>query len=215
MATVQDMPRRPRLEAHGALHHVVVQAATGERIVRDDADRLRLLDGFRTVALECGWECGAHSLLDTHAHFLIRTPEPNLGEGMKLALGRYTYTHNRRHGRRGHLLGRRYWSRRVDDPRHRLRAALYTVMNPTAAGICAHPRDFVWSSYLETAGLIRPSGFGVPAVVLEVIHDEVDEAQAIYRDLVEDAVVRLAARRTDEAWWRAVERSAAGTRETG
>ena len=70
---------------------------------------------------------------------MVCTPEPNLGEGMKLLLGRYSFVHNRRHGRRGYLFGRRYWSRRVDSPRHLRCAALYTVLNPVAAGICPHP----------------------------------------------------------------------------
>ena len=209
------MPRRPRLEAAGAVHHVVVQAATGNTIVVDDADRLGFLDGFRAVARGCGWLCGAYCILDTHAHMLIVTPEPNLGEGMKLFLGRYTYTHNRRHDRRGHLLGRRYWSRRVDRPHHLRCASLYTVLNPVAAGICAHPSRYPWCSYLETAGVAGASGVLVPEVVLGTLADDLDHARVIYRGMVDDAVARLGLRRANEAWWRAVERAAVRTRETG
>ena len=209
------MPRRPRLEAAGAVHHVVVQAATGNTIVVDDADRLGFLDGFRAVARGCGWLCGAYCILDTHAHMLIVTPEPNLGEGMKLFLGRYTYTHNRRHDRRGHLLGRRYWSRRVDSPRYLRCAALYTVLNPVAAGICCHPGHFPWSSYRETAGFSPGSGLLAPELVLQTLADDLGEARLRYREIVDDAAVRLGRRRADELWWRTVERAALETRVTG
>ena len=124
----------------------------------DDADRMRFLDELRAVVGGHGWRCGAYCVLDTHAHLVVCTPEPNLGAGMKLFLGRYAYTHNRRHGRQGHLLGRRFWSRRVDKPHYLRCAALYTVLNPVAAGICSHPGGFRWSSYRETAAATRASG---------------------------------------------------------
>ena len=209
------MPRRPRLEASGALHHVVVQAASDGRIVADDTDRLRFIDELRAVVTGCGWWCGAYCVLNTHAHLVVCTPEPNLGEGMKLLLGRYSFVHNRRHGRRGYLFGRRYWSRRVDSPRYLRCAALYTVLNPVAAGICCHPGHFPWSSYRETAGFRPGSGLLAPELVLQTLADDLGEARLRYREIVDDAVVRLGRRRADELWWRTVERAALETRETG
>ena len=209
------MPRRPRLEAAGALHHVVAQAADGSRIVADDADRLRLLDGLRTVVHECGWLCVAYCVLDTHAHLVVCTPEPNLGQGMKLLLGRYSSTYNRRLGRRGYVFRRPFWSRRIDRPHHLLCAALYTVLNPVAAGICRHPQLFPWSSYVETAGSAPPSGLLAPELLLRTFDEEPDAARRVYRELVDDAVVRLGRRRSAEAWWRSVERAAAETRGRG
>ena len=93
------MPRRPRQEAPGALHHVVVQAASDSAIVADDVDRGAFLDELRRVVSECGWSCIAYCVMTTHAHLVLLTPEANLGRGMKLLLGRYAFSHNRRHGR--------------------------------------------------------------------------------------------------------------------
>ena len=53
------MPRPPRLEAPGAIHHVVVQAGSDGQLVVDDADRLRLLDELRHAVLDNGWHCVA------------------------------------------------------------------------------------------------------------------------------------------------------------
>lgn len=84
----------------------------------DDADRLRWIDELRTVVAECNWQCIAFSLMETHVHLVVCTPEPNLAEGMRLLLGRYAFTYNRRNVRRGHLFSDRYWSRRIDKPYH-------------------------------------------------------------------------------------------------
>jgi REP element-mobilizing transposase RayT len=209
------MARFDRNEAPGALHHVVAQAASDSRIVVDDSDRLRLLDGLRTVVGECGWQCLAYCVMGTHAHLVLCTPEPNLGQGMQLLLGRYAFAHNRRHRRRGHLFGDRFWSRRIDRPHHLLCASLYSVLNPVSAGLCAHPAAYGWSSYSETAGVSAGSGILEPALLLRTLGEKEVVARERYRELVDDAVVRLRRRRQDEAWWRAVERSARATRAPG
>ena len=192
-----------------------MNAASGGRIVVDDADRLRFLDELRTVVSEHGWRCGAYCVMDTHAHVLVCTPEADLGAGMKIFLGRYAFRYNRRHGLSGHLCRRRYWSRRIDRPHYLRCAALYAVLNPVAAGVCRHPSGFRWSSYRETAHPSRPSGLLNLEVVLHSLDDDLDVARALYRELVDDAVARLGRRRAEEAWWRTVERAAAETQETG
>ena len=213
MATLSDMPRRPRLEAPGAIHHVVVQAASDGRLVVDDADRLRFLDELRRAVLDNGWQCVAYCVMTTHVHIVVCTPTPNLSAGIAPFLGRYAYTFNRRHDRQGRLFRNRFWSRRVDKPHYLVCAALYTVLNPVAAGLCAHPRDYAWSSYRETAGQGGANGFLAPGALLGALDREPETARETYRGYVDDAVVRLGERRREEAWWRSVERAAA-TRAT-
>ena len=209
------MARFDRNEAPGALHHVVAQAASDSRIVVDDSDRLRLLDGLRAVVGEHGWQCLAYCVMTTHAHLVLCTPEPNLGRGMQLLLGRYAFAHNRRHHRRGRLFGDRFWSRRIDRPHHLLCASLYTVLNPVSAGICAHPAAFAWSSYGETVEVTAASGILEPGLLLRTLDENEEAGRERYRALVDDAVVRLRQRRQDEAWWRAVERAAGATQAPG
>jgi putative transposase len=208
------MPRRPRQEGPGAVHHVVIRSATDAVIVADALDCTQLLDELRGVVHVCGWECIAFCVMTTHAHFVVHTPEPSLGRGMRLLQGRYATAFNRRHARQGHLFGRRYWSRRILRPHYLRCAALYTVLNAPAAGLCAHPRDYAWCSYRETAG-IGP-GFGIvrPALLLSSLDESPDVARRLYRELVDDAVERLARRRADDAWWQAVD-GAVAARTTG
>ena len=131
---------------------------------------------------------------------------------MKLVLGRYAFAHNRRHGRRGHLFSNRFWSRRIDRPHYLRCASLYAVLNPVAAGLCAEPAGFLWSSYRETAGLIPPDGLLTPDLLLRTLHDDVARARDVYREIVAEAAIRLGQRRQEEAWWRAVEQAVASNR---
>jgi len=209
------MPRRPRLEAPGAVHHVVAQSASDGRIVVDDADRLRFLDELRRVIQEYSWECVAYCVMTTHIHLIISTPTPNLGEGMGTLLGRYAFAFNRRHGRKGHVFRNRFWSRRIDRPHYLTCSAFYAVLNPVAAGLCTHPGGFPWSSYLETVGAVPESGFLSPGLLLSTLDDDVAVAREKCRELIDEAVVRLRTRRAEEAWWRTVERAAAETLATG
>ena len=209
------MPRRPRNEAPGALHHVVCQAATGVPLFIDDLDRVQFLDELRGVARDLGWQVIAHCLMTTHVHIVACTPEPNLAVGMRRLQGRYASAHNGRHNRRGHLFGGRYWSRRIERPHYLCCAALYAVLNPVAAGLCIHPREYVWSSYRETAGVAPVSGLLEADILLRTLDEDAQRARRVYEDVVEAAIRGLAQRRADEKWWQTVERAAPGARTTG
>jgi REP element-mobilizing transposase RayT len=193
----------------------VCQAATGVPLFIDDLDRTQLLDELRSVARDLGWQVIAYCLMTTHVHIVVCTPEPNLAAGMRRLQGRYSSAHNRRHGRRGHLFGGRYWSRRIDRPHYLWCAALYAVLNPVAAGLCAHPRDYAWSSYGETVGAIPASGLLEVDILLRTFHEQIDQSRRVYAAVVEDALLRLARRRADEKWWQTVESAAPGARTTG
>ena len=65
------MPRLTRLDAPGALHHVMIRGIEGTAIFRDDRDSF--IDRFGNILLESSTPCSAWSLLNNHAHFLLRT----------------------------------------------------------------------------------------------------------------------------------------------
>ena len=141
------MGRRGRNEEPGAVHHVVPQGNGRNAIVLDDHDRRSYVNRFNRVARSHGWTVHASSLLDTHHHAVVETPTANLGHGMRLVVGGHAAWFNKRHDRAGAVFGDRYWSTRVYDIAHLLRASLYTLVNPVAAGLARHPREWEWSSY--------------------------------------------------------------------
>jgi len=180
------MPSRPRQEAAGAIHHVVAQGNGRTRIVMDDRDRREYTRRFLGIAAEHGWSIHASSLLDTHHHAVVETPEPTLARGMQRILGGYAWLFNERHGREGHLFHGPFWSRRIADDAHFFTACLYVVLNPVAAGLCSHPREWRWSSYRATVA-------GRATERLSAMFGR--EPGERYADIVEAATARLLERR--------------------
>jgi len=143
--------RPTRDEEAGATHHAVTQGNGRRRIVEDDRDRRAYVNRFDRVGRELGWIVHASCLMDTHHHGVIETPIPNLGVGMRRIQGGHARWLNVRHGREGHVFRQRFWSRRIFDDGWLLNACLYAVLNPVAAGLCAHPDEWPWCSYAKTA----------------------------------------------------------------
>ena len=68
-------------------------------IVLDDDDRAIWWSLFERVARRCGWRVFAVALLDNHFHIYLRTPQPNLSDGMRDLDGGYASVFNQRHDR--------------------------------------------------------------------------------------------------------------------
>ena len=65
------MPHQSRIDAPGALHHVMIRGIERTAIFRDDRDSF--LDRFGDILVESSTPCNGWSLLSNHAHFLLRT----------------------------------------------------------------------------------------------------------------------------------------------
>jgi REP element-mobilizing transposase RayT len=147
------MTRPVRILAPGLTYHVT-QRGTGPSIFfRDSRDRARCVDLLAFVVSSCGWDCLAYSLLDTHLHLLVTTPEPNLDRGMKHLNGVYAQGFNHRHGRIGHLVQDRYHAVIVEREAHLRETIRYIALNPVRAGLCRRPELWAWSSYPTILGL--------------------------------------------------------------
>ena len=90
------MPRQARLDAPGALHHVMGRGIEGTSIFRTDGDREDFLT--RLGALWEGELLSVHAwaLLDNHFHLFICTGKQSLSEGMRKLLTGYVVSFNRR-----------------------------------------------------------------------------------------------------------------------
>ncbi|MBX7210705.1 MAG: transposase [Verrucomicrobiaceae bacterium] len=92
------MPRQLRIQYAGAVYHVLARGDRREDIVQDDEDRELFVATLAEACKKTGWEVLAWVLMDNHYHcWLIRTPEPNLVEGMKWFQNAYTRRFNARH----------------------------------------------------------------------------------------------------------------------
>jgi putative transposase len=71
--------RKIRVEFPGAVYHVMCRGDRRESIFEDDVDRFRFLDTLGQVCHRTGWEIHAYVLMSNHYHWLLETPQPNLG----------------------------------------------------------------------------------------------------------------------------------------
>jgi putative transposase len=162
------MPRRPRYEEAGAVHHVYARGVNRRTIYEDEQDRHVYLDLLGYIVREWRWDCLAYCLMTNHVHLLVRTREPNLGEGMQRLHSLYAQGFNQRHGRVGHLFQDRYGSSRLWSEARVRHIARYIAANPVAAGLCADAADWEWGSFGAIASGESPQWLARPDEVLSI-----------------------------------------------
>ena len=66
------MPRKARIDAAGALHHIIVRGIERRKIFWDDTDRDFFVKRLGQVLTETHTDCFAWALIPNHAHLLLR-----------------------------------------------------------------------------------------------------------------------------------------------
>ena len=173
----------PREQFPGAIYHVTSRGNNRGAIYRTEADRETWLRILRDVVRETNVECHAYCQLTNHFHLCLSTPEPNVARAMQILNSRYAREFNRRHGRRGHVFERRYFSALIEKQEHLLEVARYVVLNPERAGL-ADVGEWRWSSFRATAGLIPAPRFLTTRWILGQFSPSPQRARALYADFV-------------------------------
>jgi len=156
------VPRKPREEVEGGVYHVFARGNDKRLIYRDDADRRTYLNMLRGTVRQCRWRLLAYCLMENHVHLLIETPEANLARGMQRMHGLYAREFNARHRRSGHVFQGRYGAVRIKTDEQLWMVAVYVAMNPVAAGLCARPDAWPWSSHSAVLAGVAPEWIDVP-----------------------------------------------------
>jgi len=141
------MARPHREQIAGGTFHVTSRGNRRQSIYHDDDDRRQFLILRDRVVRLCAWRVLAYCLMTNHFHLLIETPAPNLSAGMHRLNSSYAKYFNEHHSVDGHLFDRRFGSRLVETEEHLNDALRYIAFNPVEAGLCAHPREWRWSSF--------------------------------------------------------------------
>ena len=63
------MPRKARIDAPGALHHIIIRGIEKKPIFRDNRDKRNFLERIGRVILETSTRCYGWALLTNHVHF--------------------------------------------------------------------------------------------------------------------------------------------------
>lgn len=88
------MPRKIRIQYHGALYHIMSRGDHYEPIFLSDQDRKTFLKPLDQVCERAGWIIHSYVLMTNHYHWLLETPEPNLLDGMQWFQSTYTQRFN-------------------------------------------------------------------------------------------------------------------------
>jgi REP element-mobilizing transposase RayT len=102
------MPRKARIDAPGALHHIICRGIERRKIFDDDADRENFLDRLGIILKETSTPCYDWALIPNHVHLLLRTGKVPISTVMRRLLTGYSVSFNRRHRRHGHLFQNRF-----------------------------------------------------------------------------------------------------------
>ena len=129
------MPRKARIDAPGALHHIVFRGIERRSIVEDETDQDSFIKRLADVLLKSDTACYAWSLMTNHVHLLLRTGTIPLATLMSRLLTGYAQQFNRRHRRHGQLFQNRYKSFLCEEDPYLLELVRYIHLNPLRAGI--------------------------------------------------------------------------------
>ena len=146
------MPRRARIDAPGALHHIICRGIERRKIFRNNTDKDDFINRLSPVLIETHTPCYAWALLSNHFHLLLRTGNAPIATIMRKVLTGYVVSFNRRYRRNGHLFQNRYKSILCQEDNYLLELVRYIHLNPLRAKLVRSMRQ------LNTYGY---SGHGV------------------------------------------------------
>ena len=182
------MARPIRIEFPGATYHLTSRGNERRDIFYDDDDRVAFLGFLGDVARRLSWSIAAWVLMTNHFHLVVQTPQPNLSKGMQWLNGTYAAWFNRRHKRSGHLFQGRFKAFLIQKDAYFTDVCRYVVLNPVRAHMVGHPADYLWSSYLGTAGIGDPDQWLDLTAALDPFGGRGEMAQLRYRQFVLDRI---------------------------
>lgn len=182
------MPRPDRIAFDGAIYHVTIRGNNDEVVFRDDQDYGTYLERLTRTIRRHAISLLAFGLMTNHIHLVVRTPQPNISSAMQWLHGCYAASFNRRHHRRGHLFGDRFFGSIVDTDDYLLESTRYIHLNPVRAGLVQRPEDHRWSSYaryISGKDDLVPTD---PDAVLALVSTNPEQRASLYRRFVEDGL---------------------------
>ena len=150
-----QMPRKARLDAPGALHHVMVRGIEKSDIFRDDADRKAFLSRVGQLVVSTKTRIPAWALMPNHVHLLIFSGPEGISHFMRRLLTGYALYFNRRHHRTGHLFQDRYRSIVCEEEPYLLELVRYIHLNPLRGKVVGNLRElerYPWSGHAVLMG---------------------------------------------------------------
>ena len=132
------MPRKARIDAPGALHHIIIRGIERRRIFSDDKDRDNFVERLGDILTDTATFCFSWALMPNHVHLLLRTGQTSLSTVMRRLLTGYAVSYNHRHRRHGQLFQNRYKSILCQEDPYLLELVRYIHLNPLRAKLVSN-----------------------------------------------------------------------------
>ncbi len=162
------MPRTARIDAPGALHHIICRGIERRQIFQDNADRNNFIYRLSTILKQTSTYCYAWALIPNHFHLLLRTGKEPIANVMRRLLTGYAVSYNRRHRRSGHLFQNRYKSILCQEDPYLLELVRYLHLNPLRAGEVSSLKEldrYPYSGHSRLMGKIKDQWQDVDTVL--------------------------------------------------
>ena len=185
------MPRKARIDAPGALHHVIVRGIERGKIFRSDYDRKNFLNRLGKLIPETQTDCFAWALIPNHVHLLLRTGLVPISLLMRRLLTGYAVWFNKKYRRHGQLFQNRYKSILCQEDPYLKELVRYIHLNPLRAGLVEDMKKLdkhPWCGHSVLMNKTKQAWQNVD-YVYGLFSEEKRMAQTRYRVYVEKGIV--------------------------
>jgi len=150
------VPRQARIDAPGALHHIICRGIERRKLFLNDDDRDDFVNRLSRIMSESETLCCAWALIPNHLHLLLRTGNVPITTVMRRLLTGYAVSFNYRHRRQGRLFQNRYKSILCQEELYLLELVRYIHLNPLRAKI------------VEDLKALKTDGYAVVSAILNI-----------------------------------------------
>ena len=184
------MPRKARIDAPGALHHVIIRGIERKKIFRSDYDRKNFIQRFGELVAETKTDCFAWALIPNHTHFLLRTGLVPVSVLMSRLLTGYAVWFNKKYRRHGQLFQNRYKSILCQEDPYLKELVRYIHLNPLRARLVADMKQldkYPWSGHSLLMNQTEHNWQNTTDIYM-LFSDETISAPKLYRKFVEKGI---------------------------
>jgi putative transposase len=184
------MPRQSRIDAPGALHHIIARGNEKRKIFKDKKDYKEFSARLGDILSRTQTICYAWALIPNHFHLFLRTGTVPIATIMRRLLTGYAIHFNRRHRRYGHLFQNRYKSILCQEEPYFLELVRYIHLNPLRANIVKDLRSLDKYPYTGHSALMGrfENDWQDMDYVLEWFGKRVKSARSKYHDFIKEGV---------------------------
>ena len=184
------MPRKPRLDGTGFLHHVIARGIEKRDIFSGDKDRNFFLERLGKVLTETATLCYAFALIPNHFHLLLRTGRQPISTVMRRLLTAYAVHFNRRQKRTGYLFQNRYRDIICQEDAYLLELIRYIHLNPLREKVVSDLSELDQYKFCGHHFLVenKDSPWFQSNLILEFFGDTTKKARNAYRAYMVDGL---------------------------